>query len=157
MIQGFMRGVNALKPELIASIENLAANIKAILGHSHPTDGPMRDDYKWMPDMMNLFIDGIRENEDRLQKTAARAFDLSGAVTEPTMTYSVASDGGRSSGEAYSLEAKLDQIIAVLSAELPQLARKPVVLDTGAVVGGILPQVDAGLEMRYIYAGRDNA
>lgn len=158
MIQGFTNGVNALKPTLIASIEDLAAKVKAILGHSHPTEGPMKDDYTWMPDMMDLFISGIRDNEDRLQQTAAHAFDLSDSVTEPTMTYSTASAGGGSaSGEAYSLEAKLDQVLTLLNAELPQLANRSVVLDTGAVVGGILPQVDAGLGRRYAYAGRDNA
>lgn len=158
MIQGFTNGVNALKPALIASIEDLAAKVKAILGHSHPTEGPMKDDYTWMPDMMDLFISGIRDNEDRLQQTAAHAFDLSDSVTEPTMTYSTASAGGGSaSGEAYSLEAKLDQVLTLLNAELPQLANRSVVLDTGAVVGGILPQVDAGLGRRYAYAGRDNA
>lgn len=158
MIQSFHNGVNEKLPALYATLEGAAQKVKNLMGHSHPTEGPMKDDYTWMPDMMDLFISGIRDNEDRLQQTAAHAFDLSGAVTEPTMTYSTASAGGGSaSGEAYSLEAKLDQVLTLLNAELPQLANRSVVLDTGAVVGGILPQVDEGLGRRYAYAGRDNA
>ena len=61
MIQGFIDGIKAMGQKLKDAVSDFVANpIKALAGHSHPTEGPMADDYKWMPDMMKMFASGIK-------------------------------------------------------------------------------------------------
>lgn len=61
LIDGFVQGIK----DKIQAVKDVANNVgqavKERLGHSHPTQGPMADDYKWMPDMMKLFAKGIRD------------------------------------------------------------------------------------------------
>ena len=62
IISGFIDGIKSKAEELKNAATDFIANpIKAIAGHSHPTEGPMADDYKWMPDMMKMFAKGIRD------------------------------------------------------------------------------------------------
>lgn len=63
MMSNFIQGIKDKFEELKnAASEYIANPLKAIAGHSHPTEGPMADDYKWMPDMMKLFASGIKNN-----------------------------------------------------------------------------------------------
>lgn len=61
LIDGFVQGIK----DKIQAVKDVANNVgqavKERLGHSHPTQGPMADDYLWMPDMMKLFAKGIRD------------------------------------------------------------------------------------------------
>lgn len=63
LIENFIQGIKdkaqALKD---AAAEFIANPVKAVAGHSHPTEGPMADDYTWMPDMMKSFAKGIKDN-----------------------------------------------------------------------------------------------
>ncbi len=62
IISNFIEGIKQKAADLKQAAENFIANpVKAIAGHSHPTEGPMADDYKWMPDMMKMFAKGIRD------------------------------------------------------------------------------------------------
>ena len=62
LIAGFIEGIKSKAQELKDAATNFIGNpLKAIAGHSHPTEGPMADDYKWMPDMMKMFAQGIRD------------------------------------------------------------------------------------------------
>lgn len=61
IIEGFVQGIKD-KIEKVKEVANgVGQAVKDRLGHSHPTQGPMADDYKWMPDMMKLFAKGIRD------------------------------------------------------------------------------------------------
>lgn len=63
IIANFIQGIKDKAGELKQAAKDFIADpIKAIAGHSHPTEGPMADDYKWMPDMMKLFAQGIKRN-----------------------------------------------------------------------------------------------
>lgn len=61
IIEGFVQGIKD-KIEKVKEVANgVGQAVKDRLGHSHPTQGPMANDYKWMPDMMKLFAKGIRD------------------------------------------------------------------------------------------------
>ena len=62
IISNFIEGIKQKAADLKQAAEDFIANpVKAIAGHSHPTEGPMADDYTWMPDMMKMFAKGIRD------------------------------------------------------------------------------------------------
>lgn len=66
MMGNFIEGIRARIPELEQVVSEAAQTVDSYLGHSHPDKGPLADDYKWMPDMMDLFANGIRDNQGKL-------------------------------------------------------------------------------------------
>ena len=48
----------------------------------------MADDYKWMPDMMDLFAEGILDNEDKVTNAVEKAFDLKDTIFSTPTTVS---------------------------------------------------------------------
>ena len=157
LIDNFLAGITAKWEALKQKISGIGNFIKGILGHSHPEFGPMADDYKWMPDMMALFTQGIEKNTDKLQKAAAKAFDLSDAVTMPEMSYTspVSAKASYTTQRVKTdSDAKFDEIMGILQQYLPQLANMKMVMDTGTLVGELTPGIDAELGMRQRYAMR---
>ena len=63
LIENFIQGIKDKAQALKDAAAKFIANpVEAVAGHSHPTEGPMADDYTWMPDMMKLFAKGIKDN-----------------------------------------------------------------------------------------------
>lgn len=157
LIQSFVGGITEKWNALKSKVTGIADFFKGLFGHSHPEFGPMADDYKWMPDMMNLFTQGIEKNTDKLQKAAAEAFDLSDAVTMPEMSYTspVSAKANYTTQRAKTdSDTKFDEIMGILQQYLPQLANMKMVMDTGTLVGELTPGIDAELGMRQRYAMR---
>lgn len=61
IIEGFVQGIKDKINAVKDAANGVGQAVKERLGHSHPTQGPMADDYLWMPDMMKLFAKGIRD------------------------------------------------------------------------------------------------
>lgn len=61
MMQNFIDGIKSKIDALKQAIADPAQAIKDVFHHSHPTKGPLADDYKWMPDMMKLWAQGIKK------------------------------------------------------------------------------------------------
>ena len=66
MMDGFKQGIKDGRDKVVGGIRKVGDGIKANIGHSHPTEGPLADDYKWMSDMMDLFAGGIRSNAGKV-------------------------------------------------------------------------------------------
>lgn len=73
------------------------------------------------------------------------------AVAPISVLQSYVSDAVRQ--ENYGLIDRLETLISLLRLYLPTLADRNVVLDTGLLVGGLMPEIDAG--MGKIYAGKE--
>lgn len=161
MMQNFINGINSKQSALTTAVQNAGKIVSNNLHHSHPDEGPLKDDYKWMPDMMNLFIGGIKQYTPKLHKTAIEAFDFSGMMQYPAEDYTFSSISGNLSKQTVSVrnatDAKIDTLINLLRAYLPQLGNQQIVLDDGTLVGAMLPQIDAELGQSYLYKLRGNA
>ena len=62
-IQGFVDGIMSKAEALLESVRKIAKKIRALLGHSTPTEGPMAHDDEWMPDFMESLAKGIEANK----------------------------------------------------------------------------------------------
>ncbi len=51
---------------ITGAANKLASNIHAVLGHSVPEKGPLKDELTYMPDMINNFVKGIEKNSFKL-------------------------------------------------------------------------------------------
>ena len=85
----------------------------------------MSDADTWMPDMIDLFVKGIRDNEWRLK---AAMDEMAGGMT---LSPSVDAVG---SSNVYTIEA-------MLARYLPQLGTQAIILDDGTLVGKLAPQM----------------
>ena len=159
LVQNFQAGVKSWIGNLMSTVRSMAAGIRNLIGFSEPKEGPLSDFHTYAPDMVDLFIKGLKDNSDKLRDEVQSAFDFSGIaapvpaygdMTEETYT-TVEEGGGNGSNE------KIDQLIGLLAKYLPGIAEKDVVLDTGEVVGALLPAIDEGLGELESFARRSNA
>ena len=73
MLQNFIQGVKDKIPGLNEAIQGIAGFIDGLLGHSVPSEGPLKDDDKWMPDFMQNLSGGIKKG---LPKFKAAVSDI---------------------------------------------------------------------------------
>lgn len=95
LIQNFIDGIKEKAEALKDSVANIAEGVKDFLGFSEPEKGPLSNFHTYAPDMMNLFAQGIRDNEDVVRNQIAKSFDV-----RPDIEASV---GGASTGGAVSI------------------------------------------------------
>ena len=76
MINNFINGIKGMIGAVGDAVGGIANKVKSLIGFSEPEDGPLSNFHTFAPDMMNLFIKGIKDNEDMLQDTVADAFDF---------------------------------------------------------------------------------
>ena len=67
MISNFIAGILFKQGDTELAATTIAAIINAKLGHSHPDEGPLKDDYTYMPDMMDMFAEGITNNAYKVE------------------------------------------------------------------------------------------
>lgn len=136
MIDNFINGIKSKFNAVKDTITDLASSIKDIIGFSEPKTGPLSRFHTFAPDMMDLFMEGIRENEKALQAQVATTF---GGAFTPTDNITVTTNNSE----------VLNMLSEVLNV-LPSLANSQIVLDSGVLVGETAPQMNQALGQLYI-------
>lgn len=80
LIDNFIDGILSAWNKLKQTVSNVAQTVRNFLGFSEPKEGPLSNFHTYAPDMMQLFAEGIRNNESMLKRTISDAFDF-GDVT----------------------------------------------------------------------------
>lgn len=94
MIQGFIDGVKEMAQQAWNAVSDFAQGIADRIGFSVPKIGPLSDADKYAPDMIDLFTQGIKNNEDLLYDTIENAFDFQNLMTTNAPTPAFAMAGG---------------------------------------------------------------
>lgn len=81
LIKNFIDGIKQKWEDLKASVRNVANTVKDFLGFSEPKEGPLANFHTFAPDMMDLFIQGIKDNTQKLQDQIAQSFNIGGSIT----------------------------------------------------------------------------
>lgn len=72
LVDNFIKGIESKEGDLSnAVVEKIAKKVKKYIGFSEPEAGPLSDFHKYAPDMIDLFVNGIEKNGQRI----GRAFD----------------------------------------------------------------------------------
>ncbi len=87
LVDNFIQGIASKASALIKKIRDIAQIVKDYLGFSEPKKGPLSNFHTYAPDMVDLFIRGIKENEGRLTSTLENSFNL-GTPELTTTSYS---------------------------------------------------------------------
>lgn len=77
MIDNFIGGIYSMWNNLTTAASNVGQAIRDFLGFSEPKKGPLSNFHTFSPDMMKLFAQGIRENEDVITNQIKKSFDFS--------------------------------------------------------------------------------
>ena len=67
LIQNFLDGITAKWQALKDGVKNVANTVKDFLGFSEPKEGPLSNFHTYAPDMIKLFVKGIKDNTGLLQ------------------------------------------------------------------------------------------
>lgn len=76
LLDNFIFGIKSKWEDLKSTVGQTAQSIKDYLGFSEPEKGPLSNFHTYAPDMMDLFIKGIKDNEGKLQNQIADTFDF---------------------------------------------------------------------------------
>ena len=76
LVSNFIGGILDSIPSLEDVVGGMAQKVKDFIGFSEPKEGPLSNFHTYAPDMMDLFIKGIKDNEDRLQGQIAKTFNF---------------------------------------------------------------------------------
>lgn len=105
-------------------------------------------EFAWMGDMMIAGLgNAFDQNGDQaVKKALAMAEDINDAMGTLQTDYSITAHGD-TEGLNYeqTMNAKIDNLIALLTEYLPELNSQQIVLDSGVLVGETIQQIDKGL------------
>lgn len=82
MMTSFANGMTAgFNGSVLPTALSIAAGLAGLFAHSEPKVGPLANDSTWMPDMMESFASGIRDNRSLvLDEMNALASDMAGSM-----------------------------------------------------------------------------
>lgn len=93
LIQNFVDGLKARWENLKSSVSGIAQTVKDFLGFSEPKKGPLSNFSTYAPDMIDLFIQGLREGQRRLQAQLSETFDPASLTSAGVADVTVGSAG----------------------------------------------------------------
>ena len=101
LIQNFIDGIKAKFTALKQTVSNIAQTVKDFIGFSEPKEGPLSNFHTYAPDMMDLFIKGIKDNEKKLTDQIEKTFDFGERTISAGISYGSYGNNGFSAGGGY--------------------------------------------------------
>ena len=101
LLQNFIDGISAKWNALKEKVSGIAQTVKDFLGFSEPKKGPLSNFHTFAPDMMDLFIKGIRDNEKKLTDQIEKTFDFGERTITAGISYGSYGNNGFSAGSGH--------------------------------------------------------
>ncbi len=76
LIDNFVSGIKSKINAVVNAVANVANTVRGYLGFSEPEKGPLSNFHTYAPDMMKLFAQGIRDNENVITSQIEKSFDF---------------------------------------------------------------------------------
>lgn len=76
LIQNFINGIKQKWEDLKGAVRNVAQTVKDFLGFSEPKEGPLSDFHTYAPDMVDLFVKGLKDNQQLVANQLAQTFGM---------------------------------------------------------------------------------
>lgn len=90
LIDNFITGIRNGIGKVADAARNIAETVKSYIGFSEPELGPLSNFHTYAPDMMQLFAEGIKDNEDLITNQFAKSLSGIGISAEITRASSAA-------------------------------------------------------------------
>ena len=80
LADNFSNGIRSKTSTVGKAVESMANTVRSMLHFSEPDLGPLADFSSYAPDMMDLFAQGVLDNEDKVTNAVEKAFDLKDTI-----------------------------------------------------------------------------
>lgn len=94
LIKNFVKGLKEKWKELKEGVKGLGQGIKNFLGFSEPKEGPLSDFHTYAPDMVALFVKGLKDNAYKIDDALSSTFGVLPGVSPAAGGGRVANYGG---------------------------------------------------------------
>lgn len=105
LIANFISGITSGVRNIAGAVSGVGRTIKSYIGFSEPEKGPLSDFHTYAPDMVDLFVKGLKDGEGRLQKQLADTFSFSAPTIEGN-PYGNTYNGGSVTVNVYGAEGQ---------------------------------------------------
>lgn len=155
LLDNFINGIKEKIQKLKNTVTSIGNTIKSLIGFSEPEEGPLSNFHTYAPDMMDLFAQGIKDNEGVITEQVEKSFNI-----KPTIE---ALDGNLLSTESLTASVKTDtsaqqqadvtavnfnRLIQLLNDYFPEIInnmQREFVFEDGAMAAHLAPAMDASL------------
>lgn len=76
LIANFINGIKQMWERAKQTVSNFAQMIRNFIGFSEPKEGPLSNFHTYAPDMVKLFTQGLRDNQQLVQNQLAQTFGM---------------------------------------------------------------------------------
>ena len=76
LVTNFINGIKNMWEDAKRAVSDFAGMIKNFLGFSEPKEGPLSDFHTYAPDMVKLFTQGLKDNQQLVANQLAQTFGL---------------------------------------------------------------------------------
>lgn len=159
-IMGIVDGIREGIGWVTDAVSDVADKIRSFLHFSVPDEGPLTEYESWMPDFMEGLANGINKSKRRVTDAISKlSAEMSLELQMPDITQNFrdlsAAGGGQNNEAVISAVDNLgNRMISIMSQYFPQFANQKIVMDTGAMVGAIAPEMDMQLGRIADHKGR---
>lgn len=101
---------------VVGGAQGIAGMIRGFMHFSVPDVGPLADFDEYAPDMMDLFIKGIKDNENKLKNQITDTFDFENMIKAPEISVRT-SDSGYNSSYAVANNITINVTSGVISSD----------------------------------------
>ena len=92
LIQNCINGIKQMWENAKQTVSNFAQMIKDFLGFSEPKEGPLSNFHTYAPDMVKLFAQGLKDNQQLVANQLAQTFALPGQAAGMASALSMRTD-----------------------------------------------------------------
>lgn len=82
LIDNFIGGIKKKARAVVDTVKDIAGDIADFIGFSEPEKGPLSNFHTFAPDMMDLFMKGVKDNENALRRQISSTFDIESNIKE---------------------------------------------------------------------------
>lgn len=76
LVTNFINGIKQMWQDATRTVSNFAGMIRDFLGFSEPKEGPLSDFHTYAPDMVKLFTQGLKDNQQLVANQLAQTFGM---------------------------------------------------------------------------------
>ena len=138
LIDSFVSGIKDNIGKVGDAVKSVGSTVKDFIGFSEPDKGPLSNFHTFAPDMIDLFTQGIEDGKNQVADAMA---DLGGVISGEITSNNIETAGGGT-----------NDLIAYLEQFKKDIMNQQIVLDSGALVGGIANKMDNALGQRQLMA-----
>ena len=137
LIDNFIGGITEKWYALKEKVSSVAQTVKDYLGFSEPKKGPLSNFHTYAPDMMDLFIKGIKDNEKKLTDQIEKTFDFGERTITAGISYGSYSSGMKTSNVPYGNNVSVVQNIYSEAKTAADLMQEAIYQQERAVLLGV--------------------